>query len=199
MLRVRKKSLHPKKHVQTTPTHFVLRRSLLVYVILVFVLFSTLAMSIYLIDRLVISKQHTDRLNQITAIYDSLGLDSSYRAVRSDLFGDKRVYSWDKGRTFASTIEYGHNDTPTNTASDLRKKVENAGFTYIQTEYEGSINPTQEYKNAKGNYLRVSTMSGTIHNSIVYGDVDSKAPLIQHANEAPTYVTIKVNLDDNNE
>lgn len=200
MLMVKKVSLKSKKHIQRTDTHWVVRRSLLSYAIIVFITFVLLCLSVFLIDRLIVNKQHNDRYEKIMSIYSSLQLGDQYRQVKSDVFGDKRVYSWDKGRTYSSSIEYGHNDTPANTAADLKKKIEAAGFTYVQTEYEGSTSPIQEFKNDKGNWIRAQVSSKYLQDQIFYGTTtDAAGSAFEHKDDAPTYVTLKVNLDDNNE
>ena len=60
------------KHITKTDTHFMVRRSLLVYAILVFVLFWLTAMSVYLVDRMVVEYTNTARYNQIHSIYSNL-------------------------------------------------------------------------------------------------------------------------------
>lgn len=200
VLMVKKKiSLKSKKHVQRTDTHWVVRRSLLSYAILVFVLFVSLALSLFFINRLIVNKENTDRYDKIMGIYSKLDLDKSYRAVKSDVFGDKRVYSWDKGRSYSSSQVYARNATPADTAADLQKKIEAAGFQYVQTEYADSTNPVFEYRNKSGNWIRVSPESKFVYDAYTFGTTSASDPLVNHKDEAPSYVTIKVNLDDNNE
>lgn len=186
------------KHVSLSPTHVMIKRSIVSYAVLVFLLFATVAFSWYLIDRMVTSKLNQARYDRITAIYTSLNLGSSYRVVTGNVFGDKRVYDWDKGRTFASSIEYGHNDTVTNTFADLKKKIEAAGFTFVQSEYSGSVVQKDEYKNTDGEYIRVNVESDDVHDMMTYGTPKSISDIFD-TNAAPSYVTIRVNLDDNND
>ena len=115
------------------------------------------------------------------------------------MFGDKRVYEWDSGRTYASSVEYAHKAAPADVRASLRKKVEAAGFKFVQTEYEGSIRPIDEFKNEDGNYIRVAVTSKYVNDKYTFGDYDLDDPLVNHSNEAPSYVEVKVNLDDNNE
>ena len=187
------------KHISTSNTHIMLKKGIVIYALLVFIMFVLVSVSWFTVHQFFASRTHNNRHAQIVSIYDSLKLDDSYRAVKFDVFGDKRVYSWDNNRTYASSIEYGRNDTPQNTAADLKAKIEAAGFTPAGTAYEGSTNPQYYYLNSKGNYVRVTVTSAYIQNSIVYGTFSNDDPLINHKDEAPTYVTIKVNLDDNNE
>ena len=139
------------------------------------------------------------RLQQIIAIYDNLKLEDTYKKQKVSIFGDKRTYDWDKSRTFASSVEYTGSSTPTDTRAAIRTKVKAAGYSFVQTEYEGSIQPIDEYKNTAGNWIRVAVMSQYVHDKFVHGDYDTNNPLINHANESPSYITLKVNLDDNNE
>jgi hypothetical protein len=147
---------------------------------------------------MMVARTNQTRLDRISAIYTSFELGDSYRIAASDVFGDKRVYEWEKGRTYASRVEYGHNDTVSNTFADLKRKIESAGFEYFDTEYEGSVTQQYHFKNADGEYVRVSVESSDVRDMTVYG-TSSSITDIADTNAAPSYVTIKVNLDDNNE
>jgi len=173
----------------------MIKRSIISYAVLVFLLFAMAAMSWYLIDRMVAASISQTRVDRISSIYTSFSLGDSYRINQSNVFGDKRVYDWDKSRTFASSVEYGHNDTVTNTTADLKKKIEAAGFKYFQTEYEGSIARLDEFKNSSGEYVRVRVETEAVRDMTTYGTPKD----IADTNAAPSYVTIWVNLDDNNE
>lgn len=177
----------------------MIKRSLISYAVLVFLFFVMATMSWYLIDRMIVARTNQTRLDQITNIYTSFALGDPYRIARSDVFGDKRVYGWDAGRTYSSVMEYGHNDTPQNTITDLKKKIEAAGFKQFDTVYAESANPQYHFKNDQGQYVRVTVTSRYVQDAIIYGIYDNGDPLVNHKDEAPTYVTIKVNLDDNNE
>ena len=187
------------KHISTNTTHIMLKKGIVIYALLVFIMFVLVSVTWFTVHQFIASRAIADRHAQIVSIYDSLKLDGSYRVAKFDVFGDKRVYSWDHSRTYASSVEYGHNDTPQNTAADLKAKIEAAGFTPAGTAYEGSTHPQYYYLNSKGNYIRVTVTSAFVQNSITYGTFNNDDPMINHKDEAPTYVTIKVNLDDNNE
>ncbi len=191
-----KKSLTRKKQPATTKGVKELFSQKVAVVIIVVL---ALAMAGYMGWRAVRAQQNVGRVQQIVGIYDSLNLGDGYRTNLIDIFGDKRTYDWDKSRTFASRVEYAHNDTPQNTRADLKQKLLAAGFTFVQTEYEGSVQPIDEYKNGTGNYVRVAVVSKVAQDHMIYGTASATDPAINHANEAPSYVTIKVNLDDNNE
>lgn len=190
------------KHVSVSATHVLIKRGIVSYAVLVFIFFATISMSIYLIDRIVAVRAQQIRYDRISSIYDSLKLDNSYRVVTSNVFGDKRVYEWDKGRSFSSSVEYGHNDTVGNTFADLTKKIEARGFKKFDTPYAGSIAQQYHFKNNANEYIRVSVVSKVSHDMEIYG-TPSLDDWLAIPNEqkyaAPSYVTIKVNLDDNNE
>ena len=190
------------KHFTKTDTHLMVRRSLIGYSVLVFVLFFLLASTIHLFLQLAENKTNTERLTRIQSIYSSLQLGNDYRPSNIDVFGDKRPYEghpeFATGRSHSSKIEYGHNDTPSNTRADLRKKIETAGFKWIDEVYEQSVAPQDHYKNDDGEYIRVTVQSARVQHNILYG-LTSDEPMAQYKDEAPTYVTTKVNLDDNNE
>lgn len=195
----KKKSAPKTRHLSVSPTHFMIKRSLISYAVAVFVVFAMAAMSWYLLDRLVQENINQTRLNNITSIYTSLSLGDSYRAAATNVFGYKWFYSWDKSRTYSSSIEYGHNDTVSNTFADLKKKVEAAGFKYFETEYAGSVSQQYHFKNGKGEYVRVGVVTKAWQDTLTYGIPSEQDWQDADKNAAPTYVTIKVNLDDNNE
>lgn len=198
MLMVKKTSFNSKKHIQRNDTHWVIRRSILSYAVLVFFLFATLSMSAFLIDRLVVNKHNTTRYNDISAIYDGLKLGPEYREISSNIFGEKRTYTSDKNRSYASSITYGHNDTPANTSAELKKRAEASGFTYLQTSHEGTANPVMEFKNKDDQWLRIAVTSKSTQDTYMYG-LPAGDPASDHSNEAPSHVSIKVNLDSNND
>lgn len=142
---------------------------------------------------------NSQRLDRIQSIYASLKLDDSYREARSDIFGDKRVYDWDKGRTWSSSIEYGKNSSRSETFNDLKKRITAAGFKQIPGPNYGEVARQDHYKSDKNEYIRVSVDTSAVYDGILYG-TDWPSPQTKDATEnAPVYVTIKVNLDDNNE
>jgi hypothetical protein len=186
-------------HISHTKTHILLKKSIAIYAFLVFVLFFTTTLAGYALYSSTVTRANNVRLERIKKIYTNIKLDDSYRIAKTDIFGDKRPYDWDGDRSFSSSIEYGHDDTPANTRAELMRHVEEAGFTRIGGAYEGSVSPQDYFKNNHGEYVRVAVMSRYTHDSFVYGSTSTNDPLVNHKDEAPTYVTLKVNLDDNNE
>jgi len=195
----KKKTTHSRKHITSTDTHFLLRKSLFIYSLIVFVAFVLVSASAYTFVQLAEYRTSHTRLNEISSIYSSLNLDESYRIAKSDVFGDKREYSWDSSRSFSSSVEYGKNASVSATFSDLKNRIQLAGFEQIEGPNYGPIARQDHYKNSDGQYIRVSVESKAWHDAILYG-LETPAPQSPDASEnGPVYVTIRVNLDDNNE
>lgn len=143
------------------------------------------------------------RLERINNVYTSLNIDKTYQLDRSDVFGEKRVYEWDKNRTYSSAISYLHGDTVSNTVAELDAKIKAAGFMFIDEPYPGSTQTQYHYKSSDGEYIRLSVSSkqynDALRNTSVMGVEPSDAIYAMDKNAGPAAVTIKVNLDDNNE
>ena len=187
----------PKKHVSHNQSHIMLRKSIALYVVILFLGFILVSLSAFTVIRTYETYHDNKRLDKITKIYEDINLGDKYRLADSYVFGDKRVYDEDKGRTFSSSVEYGYNETPIATLKDLTKKITATGFNESGSAYEGSTAPQYYFKNDDGNYIRVTVESAKSHARTLYG-VDNGADLAKDS-KGPTYVTIKVNLDDNNE
>jgi len=143
------------------------------------------------------------RLAEIKDIYASLNVGKEYQVVSSNVFGDKRPYSYDKSRSASSQVNYIHADTVSNTVADLDAKIKAAGFTFIDEPYPGGAGVQYHYKSAKGEYVRLSVESKPYHDAFYNAyAMDGKVPesvFAMDKNAGPSEVTIKVNLDDNNE
>lgn len=143
------------------------------------------------------------RYARIANIYDSLKLDDSYAVTATNVFGEKRFYKDDTSRTYASSKEYIHGDTVSNTVTALDTKIKAAGFSFVGEPYPGSKYTEYHYKSAKGEYIRLTVSSkprdDAIRNDVAMKRESSAAVLDMDANAGPSNVIIKVNLDDNNE
>jgi hypothetical protein len=146
-----------------------------------------------------------ERLDRIQAIYSSLQLDNSYQTEDVDIFGAKKLYDWDKSRSYSSTIKYLHGDSVSNTFNELDAKIREAGFVFIDEPYPGAVQRQYHYKSAEGEYIRLSVESKKYSDAIrnaaimkqdISAAVDEAGKDIE---SGPAKVTIKVNLDDNNE
>lgn len=135
------------------------------------------------------------REERIREIYDSIKLDESFEITREDIFGDKRAYEWDAGRTYSSSREYLRDSDVRDTKQVAKDAIEEAGFTFFDEPYAGSVASQFHFKNNRGEYVRLSVMSQNILSSS-----QNNRPLTEDERYAPpSLVTIKVNLDDNNE
>lgn len=141
---------------------------------------------------------------RINAIYASLEIDPTlYREERRDIFGEKKVYDYDKSRSYSSSIEYLRGAAVGDTVRELDEKIKAAGFDFIDEPYPGTRASTQyHYKSAKNEYIRLTVQSKPFWdysvNRLLMGESISGLDQLD-PNAGPSMVTIKVNLDDNNE
>lgn len=152
----------------------------------------------------VIARQNNQgRLDRINSIYSSLNIDDTYDPTTKNVFGDKRVYDWDAGRTYSSEVNYIHADTVNNTVADLDTKIKAAGFTFTEEPYPGSKEVQYHYKSSNGEYVRLTVKSkpywDAMLNASTMNEEPSEAVRAMDTNTGPSAVTVKVNLDDNNE
>lgn len=143
------------------------------------------------------------RLQKINDVYTALDLDDSYMIQSKDVFGEKRVYEWDKSRTYSSMKQYIKAAPVDTTTTELRKKIEAAGFTFHEEPYPGSMNQKLIFKSDNGTYVRLDVSSKTrddvFRNKFLMKQELTDADYAIDANSGPSNVIIKVNLDDNNE
>ena len=119
--------------------------------------------------------------------------------AKSDVFGDKREYSWDSSRSLSSSVEYGKNASVSATFDDLKNRIVQAGFEQVDGPNYGPVARQDHYKNSDGQYIRVSVESKAWHDAMLYGLEAPAAQSLEATENGPVYVTIRVNLDDNNE
>jgi hypothetical protein len=150
-----------------------------------------------------IAQHNQTRLAKINSIYSSFKLDDSYQVKDVNVFGDKRIYSYDKGRTFSSKIDYIHGDTVSNTVAKLDEKIKAVGFTFVGEPYPGTGSTQYHYKSSNGEYIRLTVSSkpydDALTNAYVLEKDTSSLFASSDKNAAPSNIVIKVNLDDNNE
>lgn len=137
----------------------------------------------------------TAREERIRAIFATFELDDSFEITREDIFGEKRVYEWDDGRTYSSSREYRRDKGVEDTRAVARQAIEKAGFTMFDEPYAGSVASQYHFKNSRGEYVRLSVLS----QSVLSTTRDTEPLTDKEKWAAPSIVTIKVNLDDNNE
>lgn len=164
---------------------------------------TTLVVGALLASNIIMKQHNQERLTRINAIYSSLNIDDSYQVKDTNVFGDKRVYSYDKGRTFSSEINYIHGDTVSNTVAKLDEKIKSTGFTFVGEPYPGSGSTQYHYESSDGEYIRLTVSSKPYDDAVINAYVLDKDTSTLFAsfdkNAAPSNIVIKVNLDDNNE
>jgi hypothetical protein len=142
------------------------------------------------------SEEQVDaRRDRIESIYSGLNLDESYTVSSEKVSGKKVLYSWDKGRSYSSSRIYKHDADVDKTAKELRTKIEASGFKFIDEPYAGSNYIQYHFKSEQSEYVRLTVSSIALREAQRNREDISKID----ANLGPVQVTIKVNLDDNNE
>lgn len=138
------------------------------------------------------------RKARILAIYASLNLPSSYHLVSQNIFGEERQYTYDTGRTMASSRSYIRNATPDATFAELTPLIKAAGFSFWDEPYPNEIDIEYHYKDARGEFLRVMISSKPRDDAIMaaHGNVTATTP---DRTGGPSNVAIEVNLNDNND
>ncbi|MFZ1250371.1 MAG: hypothetical protein WAR37_02905 [Candidatus Microsaccharimonas sp.] len=150
------------------------------------------------------AQQAQARYERIATIYRTIDLGDSYVVQDMDIFGDKRMYSGDKGRSYSSAAHYLHNDTVSNTVAEADARIKAAGFEFIDEPYPGNANTQYHYKSSKGEYVRLTVSSKPRNDAIQNASIMNNGNVADgiydmDTNAGPSEVVIKVNLDDNNE
>lgn len=147
------------------------------------------------------------REQRIKEIFSSLNLSDKYIIQDEEISGEKRVYEYDSSRSFSSYREYLRAATLSDTVKELDGAIKAAGFTFTDEPYAGSVGSTQyHYKSNKNEYVRLSVTSKPRMDAFQnFALMNSGAESFPESifeidpNAGPSKVTIKVNLDDNNE
>lgn len=143
------------------------------------------------------------RKHRIDTIFSSLHLDSRYIVQREQLFGEKRPYESDKNRSQSSYKKYIRAADVKTTVTEVKRAIEDAGFTYFDEPYPGSLQVQYHFKSQKNEYIRMTVSSkprdDAIQNKAMMGIPLTDADFALDGNAGPSNVIIKVNLDDNNE
>lgn len=194
-----KKVSKPQPIISLSRSHIMVKRGVMSSIVIGILVLLVAVLVYSAFGRIAAESAFASRLTQIQSIYTSFNLGDSYRTTKVDMFGDRRVYEWDKSRTYSSSVEYTHNDTVSGTFADLKSKIEAAGFKQFETAYEGSLSLQYHFKNSSNQYVRVSVIPKSYEDTMMYGGMYQSSYQGADENAAPSYVTIKVNLDDNNE
>jgi len=153
---------------------------------------------------LVIPKVTNDaRLHRINEIYSSIKLPDNTYFNYEKVFGDKRPYEYDSGRSMSSQKDFVVAKTVKETVAFMDKSIKDAGYTFFEEAYPGSVSVQYHYKTDRGEYIRVTVSSKTrddaFSNSYLMNGKFSDEDFKIDPNAGPSNVTLKVNLDDNNE
>jgi hypothetical protein len=143
------------------------------------------------------------RLHRINEIYSSIKLPANTYFNRDSIFGDKRPYSYDAGRSQASSKTFVVAKTVTETFNEIDAAIKAAGYTPFEEAYPGSTSKEYHYKTSKGEYIRLNVSSklrnDAASNEILMNGKFDDAFYKLDPNAGPSSVILKVNLDDNNE
>ena len=191
-----------KKHFSKTATHFVVRRSLFVYALLVFAIFFMLAMTIYCLTQLAEHKITNDRMRKVQNIYSSLEFGDSngegFRPIKSTL-KQAGLDKNDDGKYFA-TADYARNASQYTVRKEIADKAVSAGFKRIGGNGEDAITPNDTYENTNGDRLRVVVRGKYVQDALIYGTFESDASdgsfdLSARKNDSPSYVHTQLTLN----
>lgn len=143
------------------------------------------------------------RESRINSIFNSLHLSNGYLLQRSEVFGDKRLYESDSSRSHSSYKKFIRAADVKTTVTEVKKAIEDAGFTYFDEPYPGSLQVQYHFKSQRNEYIRM-TVSSKPRDDAIQNKAMMKLPLTDtefgiDGNMGPSNVVIKVNLDDNNE
>ena len=148
---------------------------------------------------------HTNKAREarIVEIFDSIKIPEETYFQEDSIFGDKRPYDYDKNRSTSSYKRFVVAAPVDETFSTFDQLIRNAGYTYFEEPYPGSTFKQYHYKSDKGEYVRL-TVSSKLRDDIGSSEILMKGDFSDDyfkidPNAGPSRVTIKVNLDDNNE
>jgi hypothetical protein len=152
----------------------------------------------------ILPKIHNDaRLKRINEIYSSITLPQNTFLPTTNIFGDKRPYDYDKSRSYSSQKKFVVAKTVAETFGGIDKAIKAAGYTQFEEAYPGATSKEFHYKTSRGEYIRLNVSSklrndAAINDQLMNGKFTETFFKID-PNAGPSTVTLKVNLDDNNE
>ncbi len=132
------------------------KKNLALTILVIVVALSAVIIGSLFIGRLLVANQNAERKDRIETIYANLNLGDDYFVSSSNIFGDKRLYSWDRGRSFSSSVTYIHAASVPETLAEVDTAIKASGFAFIDEPYPGDPASTQyHYKSKKGEYIRL--------------------------------------------
>jgi len=169
------------------------------------ILLALIATSVLVYQASAFLTNHTNKAREarIVEIFDSIKIPEETFFQESSIFGDKRPYEFDKSRSTSSYKRFVVAAPVDETFSNFDQLIRNAGYTYFEEPYPGSTFKQYHYKSDKGEFVRL-TVSSKLRDDAGSSDILMKGDLSDDyfkidPNAGPSRVTIKVNLDDNNE
>jgi len=148
---------------------------------------------------------HSNKVREarIVEIFDSIKIPEETYFQENNIFGDKRTYEHDKSRSTSSYKRFVVAANVDETFSNFDQLIRNAGYTYFEEPYPGSTFKQYHYKSREGEFVRLTVSSklrddASSNEILMKGDLSNDFFKID-PNAGPSRVTIKVNLDDNNE
>jgi hypothetical protein len=179
--------------------HHIRHRIIMGSGIVVIALLLGLVFSLIVIPRVV----NDIRLQRINQIYDSIELPENTYFNTQNIFGDKRPYESDPTRTMASVKTFVVAKDVSDTATLMDNAIKAAGYTFIGQTYPDSTSKEYHYKTSRGEYIHLNVSSK--YRSDVASDDELMTGILStnyfqiDPNAGPSTVTLKVNLDDDNE
>jgi hypothetical protein len=143
------------------------------------------------------------RLNRINEIYSSIQLPQNTYFNTEDVFGDMRPYSYDESRSQSSVKTFVVAKTVSDTTALMDESIKAARHTFFEEAYKGSTFKEYHYKTSRGEYIRLNVSSklrdDIFSNTYLMNGDYTEDIFDVDPNSGPSTVTLKVNLDDNNE
>lgn len=181
------------KHVHHTDTHIVLKKGIVVYALLVFIIFVLTALSVFTVVELKKAVQMHQYEQEVIAMYESLDLDETYQTADINIAGINTDFDAEK---ITSTVSYGRDASRPATFDDIEKHMNEAGYSKVASKNADTVSRKDYYKNADDNQLIVSITTVGWRNAFTYGtelpDIASDAA----TTTGPVYVTIEANTID---
>lgn len=143
------------------------------------------------------------RLHRINEIYRSIELPATIYSETDSIFGDKRPYDYDQSRSASSSKTFVVAQSVTDTFDVIDKAIQAAGYVPFEEAYPGSVSKEFHYKTPDGAYVRLNVESklrlDAFQNTYWMNGKLTDEFFAIDPNAGPSLVTLKVNLDDNNE
>jgi len=193
-----KQTKKSQKTQQKTKKHLFFGIGIIVLAILVVV-----SVLIYFAGLSIKSGGESERKQRIEAIYASIPVPEQAYFYEEDIFGDKRPYEHDAGRSTSSFKRFVLAKNVDETFAYFDTLIKDAGYKFHEDPYPGSVQLQRHYKSDKGEYIRLS-VSSKLRDDAASSEILMKGEFSEDffkidPNAGPSRVTIKVNLDDNNE